>query len=445
MPFSSFTFLLLLPFFVVSFWLVPPRLQTVWLIFLSGIVYLAAGWWDLALLVAAVGSNWLAPNVFGTSRRVVTTMVVLDVLFLGVFKYRAFVGSWFTTAAPATLVIPLGISFYVFQLISYQVELGAGQIARRPKFKEFFLYIFFFAHHQAGPIMRPKAFLTCFVKPRSFYRSRLYTGLMIFLWGLFKKIWIADLVAPMVNSQFPRFHDLNGYFGNLWLLGVLYGIQIYGDFSGYSDMAVGMGRMFGYKFERNFHQPYLAGCPREFWNRWHITLSRWLRDMIYIPLGGNRGTGSRTAENLLAVMVIGGLWHGAGWNFLLWGLVHGILLIAWRYLPGTGLPKIMALLLFQAVIMLTWLPFREPDLGSLANAAARGSAWWGPGLLQALAWFSGLLLFSKLEDSLERRFVPLTRWVLRKPTPAFALCFGTALFLILINAGRTTLFIYQRF
>jgi len=237
-------------------------------------------------------------------------LIATDLGVLAWFKYRAFLAALATWDQPLAIIIPLGISFYIFQLIAYQVEVRRGQVSVKPPFLDFFLYIFFFPHHQAGPIMRPHAFLINFISPRTFFRSRMTTEAAIFLWGLFKKVWIADVVAPFVDALYFRFHDRNGTQGNLWLMGVVYGIQIYGDFSGYSDMAVGLGRMFGFNFDRNFHQPYLARGAAEFWRRWHVTLSQWLRDFLYIPLGGGRGPQSRVIVNLMVVMLLGGLRMG---------------------------------------------------------------------------------------------------------------------------------------
>lgn len=447
MPFSSFNFLLALPLMVVGFWTLPPKYQKGWLLVLSGIVYLAAGWMDLLLLVAVVAINWCGPVLLGASRNLARSLIVLDLGVLGWFKYRAFLASLAGWSHPMSIVIPLGISFYIFQLIAYQVELVRGELERRPGFLDFFLYIFFFPHHQAGPIMRPHAFLINFSRPRTFFRSRLLTGVIIFAWGLFKKVWIADVVAPLVDAQFLRFHERSGMVGNLWLLGVLYGIQIYGDFSGYSDMAVGLGRMFGFKFDRNFHQPYLAAGASEFWRRWHVTLSQWLRDYVYIPLGGGRISPARTLVNLLLVMLVGGLWHGASWNFVLWGGLHGVLLVLGRLLPErmAGRARLPRILMFQALVMLTWVFFREVDTSAILNAASRLSGWWGPGTFQAGILFAGMLLFSRMEQWLERRFAGLVSRLGQWPLPAFSVAYGCVLAFILIGAGSATTFIYQRF
>jgi len=447
MSFSSFNFILSLPIFVLTFWLMPKALQKYWLILLSFIVYMAAGLPDFLLLFGAVFANWAVPYAAPDKRRAAAVMVVANIGFLAWFKYRIFLSGLVGLHPAYALVIPLGISFYIFQMISYQVEIRRGQVTGNGSFWEFFLYIFFFPHHQAGPIMRPHAFLICFHQARTFFRSRMLTGLLIFLWGLFKKVWIADLIAPKVDEAYLTFHNSGGREGSLVFLAVMYGIQIYGDFSGYSDMAVGIGRFFGYKFDRNFHQPYVSRGASEFWRRWHVTLSQWLRDFVYIPLGGNRGTYLRTLVNLFLVMLVGGLWHGAGWNFVLWGAMHGAYLIWERVMPSpqgawARWPKYI---LFQLLVMLTWIPFREPSMAAIWHALPRSSAWFGSATDHALKYFAAILLFAHLEQALERRFTGLVKRTARIPTPTFAVAYGILIFLVLIGAGNATTFIYQRF
>lgn len=446
MAFSSFNFLLILPLFVLIFWALPLRFQRPWLVLISLFVYMAAGWQDLALLLGAVWVNWAVQRWGTQPRQVAHLMVIANVAFLGWFKYRGFVGGWLDYRV-AALVIPLGISFYIFQLISYQVEIARGELDPRQRFWNFFLYIFFFPHHQAGPIMRPKAFLICFTQPRTWYRSRWVTGLLIFLWGLMKKVWIADQIAPQVDAAFQAFHLSNGHSGNLISLGITFGIQVYGDFSGYSDMAVGMGRLFGYKFDRNFHQPYTARGASEFWRRWHVTLSQWLRDFLYIPMGGNRHGEGRTLSNLLLTMMIGGLWHGAGWNFLLWGTLHGLYLVWERKvpLPDWAWLRWPRYLFFQLVVMLAWVPFRESSFEAIWNALPRASAWVGSATDQALKLWALMLAFSFLERALERRFVSIFRWTQALPRLAFAVAYGVVLYFVLLGAGSAKTFIYQRF
>jgi alginate O-acetyltransferase complex protein AlgI len=447
LPFSSINFLVLLPVLLGIYWLLPTAAKRVWLLIASSIVYLAAGWSDLLLLVAMTSANWLSSVAFPRSRLAPKAMIVADVLVLGWFKYRYFIAGMVGGDGGGSLIIPLGISFYTFQLISFQVEILRGILTGPPTFFAFFLYIFFFPHHQAGPIMRPHKFLGAFVKGREWMSARFRIGVMIFLWGLFKKVWIADwLMGDFVTRSFRDLHQSSGLRGNALLLGVIYGIQIYADFSGYSDIAVGLGRMFGFKLDRNFHQPYIALGPSEFWRRWHVTLSRWLRDQIYIPLGGNRGPGWRTPANLMAVMLIAGLWHGAGWNFVLWGGLHGSYLVAER-LAGRWLEKMAPLrfVLFQGLFMLAWIPFRESDLRTVWTLFSRADAWLSSQTLLGAVLGFGIVAFSWFENHLERALPRFgLRWR-RLPDAAFALGCSLVLLAVLSGVRHETVFIYQRF
>jgi alginate O-acetyltransferase complex protein AlgI len=447
LPFNSINFLVLLPVLLGIYWLLPTAAKRVWLLIASLIVYLAAGWCDLLLLVAVTSANWLSSVAFPRSRLAPKAMIVADVLVLGWFKYRYFIAGMVGGEGAGSLIIPLGISFYTFQLISYQVEILRDILTGPPTFFAFFLYIFFFPHHQAGPIMRPHKFLGAFIKGRKWMSARFRIGVMIFLWGLFKKVWIADwLMGDFVTQSFRDLHQSSGLRGNALLLGVVYGIQIYADFSGYSDIAVGLGRMFGFKLDRNFHQPYIALGPSEFWRRWHVTLSRWLREHVYIPLGGNRGPGWRTPVNLMAVMLIAGLWHGAGWNFVLWGGLHGSYLVAER-LAGRWLEKVALLrfVLFQGLFMLAWIPFRESDLRTVWTLFSRADAWLSTQTLLGAVLGFGIVAFSWFENRLERAFPRFgLRWR-RLPDAAFALGCSLVLLAVLSGVRHETVFIYQRF
>jgi alginate O-acetyltransferase complex protein AlgI len=374
-------------------------------------------------------------------------MITGNLSVLALFKYRLFLLGIVGVQTRGSLIIPLGISFYIFQLISYQVEIWRGVLTRVPGFLSFFLYIFFFPHHQAGPIMSPSQFIPAFDRLKTLRKSHLIQGLSLIGWGLFKKLWIADQVAPMVDTGFSLLHRSGGASGCLPYLAVLYAVQIYMDFSGYSDMALGLARLFGFKLQRNFHQPYLARNPREFWERWHISLSRWLRQHVYIPLGGNLAGPRRTLLNLMAVMLLGGLWHGASWSFVAWGGLHGLLLVGHRLLTPrlAFIPGWLARLAFQAVAMLTWLPFREPDFRTLLHALPRADAWAGSGLAWALGAFGGLIAFSFLEEGLEARFPRILRYLQPKPLSGLALAFSLVFYAILLGEGYAAPFIYQRF
>jgi len=449
MPFSSVNFLATLPLLLVVYWALPRAWRRGWLIVASTIVYMAAGWRDLTLLLAVTALNWGAHRLFPRARAARTALIVFDVLVLAWFKYRLFLAAnlGLASAAHEALIIPLGLSFYTFQLISYQVEIAQGIMKACPSFESFFLYIFFFPHHQAGPIMRPHAFIRSFLEGRRWRLGRFKIGLAIAAWGLFKKIWLADyLLSRWVGGLYGTLEASHGASGNALLLGVAYGAQIYADFSGYSDIAVGVGRMFGFKLDRNFHQPYLASGPSEFWRRWHVTLSSWLRDYVYIPLGGNRRGAARTKLNLMLVMLIGGLWHGAQWTFVFWGFLHGAYLIleqatqrVWKRVPA------VKYLFFQALFMLAWLPFRAHRAADLFALVARADAWLSPQTGPALLLFAAVALFSKFEDALERAFPRLVVRLAAVPDVAFAAATAAASLLLISGIKYEVMFIYQRF
>jgi alginate O-acetyltransferase complex protein AlgI len=459
MAFTSVNFVVLTLFLLAVYWALPRSLRLPWLLLASAAVYLGAGWVDLCLLLAAVAANWIFYRLTAArrDRRAVAVAVVGNLSLLGWYKYRHFFGGWFGLPAADALVIPLGISFYVFQLISFQVEAARGLIPERLPPTTLLQYVLFFPHHQAGPIMRPHSFLSRFAEGRRWSTPRFLVGVDIALWGLFKKVWIADfLLRPHVNSLFSGLEASHGLDGNAWLLAALYGLQIYADFSGYSDLAVGLGRMFGFKLDRNFHQPYLASGPAEFWKRWHVTLSAWLQDHLYIPLAvflmahvdaAGALEVAITVMTLAVVMLLGGLWHGAAWAFVVWGGLHGLLLM----LEHAGAPWLdprprLKRAAFLLLIFLIWLPFRESDLGVLWRLVSRLSAWTtGIPTLAAVVVGTGAVALNLLEDAVERRFPAFVRRQCRWPLPLIAAGAGAAGYLILCGITETTMFIYQRF
>ena len=449
MPFASANFLATLALLVAVYWLLPRSKRRAWLIVSSVVVYMAAGWADLALLLAVTTANWASYRLWPRGRAPRAAFIVFNLLVLCWFKYRLFLGGalGFGNAGPRSLIIPLGLSFYVFQLIAYQVEIMRGLITDCPPYLSFLLYIFFFPHHQAGPIMRPHVFIRSFLEGRRWRPSRFKIGLLIAAWGLFKKIWIADfLLSGRVNALYQTLEQSRGARGNAFLLAVAYGAQIYADFSGYSDIAVGLGRMFGFKLDRNFHQPYLSLGPAEFWTRWHVTLSRWLRDFLYIPLGGNRRGALRTQANLMIVMLLGGLWHGASGTFVLWGFLHGLYLVAEKISePVLGRLRPLKWLVFQTLIMLAWLPFRAHRIGDLLPLFTRLDAWVSPETAWAAALFAAVVAFSKAEDALELRFPAIARRVALVPDAALAAGFALALIGFFAGMKYYVMFIYQRF
>ncbi len=300
-----------------------------------------------------------------------------------------------------SVLLPIGVSFYTFEAINYVVDVCTGRVKAERNYANFLLFILFFPHLVAGPIVRARDFLPQIQRPKRWNWVRAQLGLRLFAIGLFKKFVIADRMALFVE---PVFSDPHAYGpGATWLAFLAYPLQIYGDFSGYTDMAIGVAHLLGYRLARNFDMPYLAANVAEFWRRWHISLSSWLRDYLFIPLGGSRGGCWRTYRNLLVTMTLGGLWHGASWTFVVWGVLHGLLLIGHRLFQQRcqGRPRLRRF--FQSVpgnlacVLLTflcvsvcWVFFRAPTFEG-ALAILRGLMVAGPGKSEAVPAV-GLLL-----------------------------------------------------
>lgn len=355
MPFNSPGFLLLLlPSVLLYYCRSGERWQHLILFLSSFAFYWFAGVRDLVVLLSTIGLNFVLS--MWTSPRRQPVAVALNLAILGYFKYRFFVAGLVGLSLEGVVRegIPLGISFYIFQLIAYQVDLTHGRAQREPSFARLLLYVLFFPHHQAGPIMRPGAFLPQFRGVKPLELGNISRGVGWIVYGLSLKV-AADAISTIVNPLFAAGPDT---VVAAWTAAFGFSLQIYGDFAGYSNMAVGLAFLFNYRLDRNFNQPYLAASPSEFWARWHITLSNWLRDYVYIPLGGNRAGGSRTYVNLMLTMALGGLWHGASWNFVIWGVLHGLLLCLYRAFPLERLSRPLGWLVMQVAVIFLWVPFR---------------------------------------------------------------------------------------
>ena len=272
------------------------------------------------------------------------------------------------------LVLPVGISFYTFQTLSYSIDVYKKRIEPTSDFIAFAAFVSFFPQLVAGPIERASNLLPQFLKKREFTYDKAVDGMRQILWGLFKKIVIADNAAHYVNDIFSNYWNYNG--STLLLGGVFFALQIYGDFSGYSDVAIGVSRVFGFSLKRNFAFPYFSRDIAEFWRRWHISLSSWFRDYLYIPIGGSQGSRVQQARNILLIFVVSGLWHGANWTFIGWGLLNAIFIIP-LILNGSNrrnveivalgklFPTLKELISMMATFMLTtfaWILFRSESI-----------------------------------------------------------------------------------
>lgn len=423
--FAPFAMLTYLGFFCLRKF---PAAQIILLLLASYVFY---GWWKVTFLWLILFSSAL-DFVLGQciaaadDRRQKKLCLSLSLLgnlgLLGYFKYANFFVQSVDQGLAAlgmspgwpvlNIVLPVGISFYTFQSLSYSLDIYYGRIEPEKSFTRFFFFVAAFPQLVAGPIVRAREFLPQ-LRGNLFARSD-DSGLFYILYGLFKKIMIADLLGfYLVDSVFAAPQEQSSA---ALLLGLYaYAFQIFFDFSAYSDIAIGLGRIFGLTLPVNFRSPYMAQSATEFWHRWHITLSTWLRDYLYIPLGGNRVGPVRHAVNLMVVMLLGGLWHGANWTFVIWGLLHGIYLVVHKIMQGRPevgrLRRGMNRLLFFHLICLTWIFFRSPDF-TAAGAYLRGLAamnWSVSGLplvpvgvLLGVAWL--------FHDVVEPRLERVARW-----------------------------------
>ncbi len=352
-------------------------------------------WWRppfLLLLVASISTNFaIGRRLTGShAKHWLLTGLAFNLLLLAYFKYRDFFAALAGVTLPP-LILPLGISFFTFQQVMYLVDTFRRDLPPRTSFLDYTCFVVFFPHLIAGPIVRPRHIIPQFsaLRPLDNVPARLEAGLEFFLLGLAKKLVLADSFARFADPGFAAVPSLT--FIEAWVALLAYGAQIYFDFSGYSDMAIGLAKMFGIAFPRNFASPYQARNIAEFWRRWNITLSFFLRDYVYIPLGGNRHGELRRLCNLLATMLLGGLWHGAALKFLLWGGLHGAYLIIHQAFARTRirLPGTLAQTITLLAVLLAWVPFRADNLATAASfyralAGCNGIAI--PKLFAGLPW-----------------------------------------------------------
>lgn len=329
--------------------------------------------WDYAFAYAMA-----ATRSVGRRRALLASSVTLNLTVLGFFKYYGFfsneLAAWMTSLGltpllpTLTIVLPVGISFFTFQSMSYTIDVYRGVIQPARSWFDFALYISFFPQLVAGPIERAQTLLPQVLKPRTWQPRFFAEGLHDIVLGLFQKIVVADNMAVLANCVFAT--PSAELTGTEVLLGIYaFAFQIYGDFAGYSSMARGVAKWLGFELMLNFRNPYFAIDPSDFWRRWHISLSQWLRDYLYIPLGGNRGGSLETNRNLMVTMLLGGLWHGANWTFILWGALHGLLLCGYRSVvppvPETQLSwagRLGRMVLMFHLVCLGWLLFRAESI-----------------------------------------------------------------------------------
>ena len=393
MLFNSFEFLLFLPIVFLLYWFVfrGRKWQNLLVVIASYVFY---GWWDWRFLflialtsLCSYGSGLLIEHYNGKRSRqkaVSAANIVLNLGILGIFKYYNFfvenlealfgMMGYHLDWVTMNIILPVGISFYTFQALSYTIDVYQRKLPATHDIVEFFAYISFFPQLVAGPIERATNLLPQFQQQRHFDYAKAVDGCRQMLWGFFKKLVIADNCAVVVNQYWDRYLELPGF--TLFLLGVFFTLQIYCDFSGYSDIAIGCARLFGFNLMRNFNYPYFSRSIPEFWRRWHISLTTWFRDYIYFPLGGSRCDKWKTIRNVYIVWAISGLWHGANWTFVCWGLFHATLLAIYnifgintkyknvvayeRYLPN--IRETLQILLTFFLTVIGWILFRAESM-----------------------------------------------------------------------------------
>jgi alginate O-acetyltransferase complex protein AlgI len=517
MLFNSFAFLfaylpiVLAGYFLLDRWALSASWRlapAVWLALASLFFY---AWWDvryLPLLLASIGINYAAGRLLGASsgvarKRVLVVALALNLGLLAYYKYaNFFIDSVNTIAELAdagagagslpwhglAIILPIGISFFTFTQIAFLVDCYRGEV-REYRFIHYVLFVSYFPHLIAGPVLHHRDMMPQFADPANAHprAANFAIGLSIFTIGLAKKVLIADNLSPLAIPIFAA--GATPTLIEAWIGVLAYTFQLYFDFSGYSDMAIGLSRLFGVKLPLNFNSPYKAANIADFWRRWHMTLSRFLRDYLYFPLGGSRRGVAMRYRNLMLTMLLGGLWHGAGWTFVIWGGLHGLYLVlqqAWQRVFGAARSRCWPAILTFIAVMLAWIFFRAPDVATasdiagalvgangvslpraLAGHAASLAQWglhpafdgirWielaGPGLpvllgamLLAFRAPNTQEIFFLYEPAIERIFQPAGRWAFSwRPTRRWSVGFAALFLACIFGMNRVTEFLYFQF
>ena len=479
MLFNSIEFAVFLPIVFLLYWFVfnkNPRLQNAFLIAASYFFY---GWWDwrfLALIACSslvdysIGIALCRTNSKGKRKLLLLTSICVNLGILAFFKYFNFFASNFERAFTffgqsisdpilLNVLIPIGISFYTFQTLSYTIDVYKRKVESTKDILAFFAFVCFFPQLVAGPIERATTLLPQFDQPRTFNYDQATDGARQILWGLFKKIVIADNCAVYVDSIF---HNYAGYSASTLLLGVtLFAFQIYADFSGYSDIAIGTARLFGFRLMRNFAFPYFSRDIAEFWRRWHISLSSWFRDYVYIPLGGSGGGTVSKIRNIFVIFIISGFWHGANWTFIVWGALNAVCFLplmlldknrnnigtvaAGRVLPN--LRELSQILMTFLLTLLLWVFFRAE---SISHAVSYLAGIFQPSILSypevgspKLVGVIALLVIAEWFQREKQHALQLHGAIWTKPV-RWAAYYGIVV-LVIAFGGRQQEFIYFQF
>lgn len=459
MLFSTQSFLILfLPLVLIAFYsCVQIRiLRQLVLIAASLIFYGMWNWQFVPLLILLSLVNWLIACQYGKNlhKAWLTAGVILNLAMLGFFKYANFFAAnvddlFGMHHTPWNIMMPLGISFFVFQKISYLVDLRRGD-KHIYSLVDFFEFVTFFPQLISGPIVRHNEIIPQFEKNpvNAQLWENISKGLCLILIGLFKKVAIAESIAMTCNPLFEQ--ATSGQMLNMtegWVAAISYSLQLFFDFSGYSDMAIGTALLFGLQLPYNFNAPYQSHNLQEFWRRWHMTLSRFLRDYLYIPLGGNRCGSIRQSSNLIITMLLAGLWHGAGWSFVIWGGMHGVGLAinhTWKKFALFSIPKPIAWIMTLLFLLFSWVLFRAENFSTATHIWQSMMGMNGFGsyhIRHNIVFFFAILLvlFCPSSQNLVNNYLRPSKWI------AIVGGFAAAYFILLIGGRIPDAFIYFRF
>lgn len=471
MSFTTISYLFFLPIVFLLYWFVFRKLkwQNLLIVIASYIFY---GWWDWRFLILIAFTSlcsFLTGIKIGKLRETgcgkfyTALNIVINLLILGVFKYYIFFAKslqnllttigFLADFATLNIILPVGISFYTFQALSYTIDVYRGKIQATHDVISFFAYISFFPQLVAGPIERATNLLPQIKKKRTFNYNQAVDGIEQIVWGLFKKMVVADNCAIYVNSIWCDFSNQNTW--SLISGAIFFSFQIYGDFSGYSDIAIGSAKLFGIRLMRNFRLPYFSLSIPDFWKRWHISLNTWFVDYLYIPLGGNRCAKWKWFRNTLAIFLVSGLWHGANWTFVCWGGYHALLFLPFMISGKTKtdssldvitLKKVSNIIITFVLVVVGWIIFRSSNISEAWNymysLVTNGVSGVNSVTISAYKYIVILLIIEWLTRDLEQplravhsiRF-PLLRYII----------YIVAVFFVLIFAAPSQGFIYFQF
>jgi len=446
------------------------RARDVLLLIASYWFYMSWNWMYAGIILGSTVLDYVIGRLLYREKRLylrriyLATSLCANLGILALFKYYNFFAhsaehtldffGYGVSLARLDFLLPVGISFYTFQTMSYTIDIYKGHLEEEKSFIKFAVFVSFFPQLVAGPIVRASQFLPQLHGARQVSATQFNVGITLILQGLFKKIVIADLLAALAVDA--AFENPAGYSSfDLYLALCAYAYQIYNDFSGYSDIAIGSAQLLGFQLPENFNGPYLARGMKEFWSRWHISLSTWLRDYLYIPLGGSRRGESRTYFNLMATMLLGGLWHGAAMNFVLWGAYHGFLLVLTHRFPTLlegsltqsnkfGVRRILRTIFTFHLILFGWLLFRISSMSMFQEFMAQLGTFSFRTSFSAL--FYGLLLLGIGMHAIPKHFVQQSRQrIAATPTPLFSGYIAALLLLLWGCSLGAPAFIYFQF